>query len=149
MSAEYAFNKLDSTSALQLANAVNLGGQLTLAGNQGLAEAWFVLSRIYTKPEFSQRNVVEAHSCLERAADLGHGPAQLECGMHAWRNRRDGVNNDVRAAYWLLQAQAQGSSEAEAALALAQTAYMGGFTTALLGAAVLAAVSARLRSSVL
>ena len=90
---------------------------LTQAGEQGLAEAWFVLSRIYTKPEFSQRNVVEAHSCLERAADLGHGPAQLECGMHAWRNRRDGVNNDVRAAYWLLQAQAQGSSEAEAALA--------------------------------
>ncbi|MBG6222195.1 MULTISPECIES: SEL1-like repeat protein [unclassified Janthinobacterium] len=90
---------------------------LTQAGEQGLAEAWFVLSRIYTKPEFSQRNVLEAHCCLERAADLGHGPAQLECGMHAWRNRRDGVNNDVRAAYWLLQAQAQGSNEAEAALA--------------------------------
>ena len=90
---------------------------LTQAGEQGLAEAWFVLSRIYTKPEFSQRNVVEAHCCLERAADLGHAPAQLECGMHAWRNRREGVNSDVRAAYWLLQAQAQGSREAEAALA--------------------------------
>ena len=90
---------------------------LTQAGEQGLAEAWFVLSRIYTKPEFSQRNVVEAHSCLERAADLGHGPAQLECGMHAWRNRREGINSDVRAAYWLLQAQAQGSPEAEAVLA--------------------------------
>ena len=90
---------------------------LTQAGEQGLAEAWFVLSRIYTKPEFSQRNVVEAHCCLERAADLGHGPAQLECGMHAWRNRRDGVNSDVRAAYWLLQAQSQGSCEAEAVLA--------------------------------
>ena len=89
---------------------------LTQAGEQGLAEAWFVLSRIYTKPEFSQRNVVEAHSCLERAADLGHAPAQLECGMHAWRNRRECVNSDVRATYWLLQAQAQGSSEAEAAL---------------------------------
>ena len=90
---------------------------LTQAGEQGLAEAWFVLSRIYTKPEFSQRNVVEAHCCLERAADLGHGPAQLECGMHAWRNRREGVNSDVRAAYWLLQAQSQGSCEAEAVLA--------------------------------
>ena len=90
---------------------------LTQAGEQGLAEAWFVLSRIYTKPEFSQRNVVEAHCCLERAADLGHGPAQLECGMHAWRNRREGVNSDVRAAYWLLQAQSQGSGEAEAVLA--------------------------------
>ncbi|WP_300758212.1 hypothetical protein [Janthinobacterium sp.] len=89
---------------------------LTQAGEQGLADAWFVLSRIYIKPEFSQRNVLEAQSCLERAADLGHAPAQLECGMHAWRNRREGGNNDVRAAYWLLQAQAQGCLEAGAAL---------------------------------
>ncbi|MFM2088992.1 MAG: hypothetical protein RLZZ237_3861 [Pseudomonadota bacterium] len=89
---------------------------LTQAGEQGLADAWFVLSRIYIKPEFSQRNVIEAQSCLERAADLGHAPAQLECGMHAWRNRREGGNSDVRAAYWLLQAQAQGCSEAELAL---------------------------------
>jgi hypothetical protein len=37
--------------------------------------------------------------------------------MHAWRNRREGVNSDVRAAYWLLQAQSQGSGEAEAVLA--------------------------------
>ncbi|MFZ4876252.1 hypothetical protein ACL9RI_14310 [Janthinobacterium sp. Mn2066] len=90
---------------------------LTQAGEQGLADAWFVLSRIYIKPEFSQRNVIEAQSCLERAADLGHAPAQLECGMHAWRNRREGCNSDVRAAYWLLQAQAQGCLEAGAALA--------------------------------
>jgi uncharacterized protein len=89
---------------------------LTQAGEQGLADAWFVLSRIYIKPEFSQRNVIEAQSCLERAADLGHAPAQLECGMHAWRNRREGGNSDVRAAYWLLQAQAQGCIEAELAL---------------------------------
>src|SRR5450830_463441 len=89
---------------------------LTQAGEQGLADAWFVLSRIYIKPEFSQRNVLEAQSCLERAADLGHAPAQLECGMHAWRNRREGSNSDVRAAYWLLQAQAQGCLEAAAAL---------------------------------
>ena len=89
---------------------------LTQAGEQGLAEAWFALSRIYIKPEFSQRSVMEAQSYLERAADMGHSAAQLECGIHAWRTRRDGENNDVRAAYWLLKAAAQGSAEAENAL---------------------------------
>jgi TPR repeat protein len=89
---------------------------LIQAGEQGLAAAWFVLSRIYIKPEFSQRSTVEAQAYLERAADMGHGAAQLECGIHAWRNRRDGLDNDVRAAYWLLKAAAQGSAEAEDAL---------------------------------
>lgn len=89
---------------------------LTQAGEQGLAEAWFALSRIYVKPEFSQRSVQQAQSYLERAADMGHSAAQLECGIHAWRTRRDGANNEVRAAYWLLKAAAQGCAEAEAAL---------------------------------
>jgi TPR repeat protein len=89
---------------------------LTQAGEQGLAEAWFALSRIYIKPEFSQRSVSEAQACLERAADMGHSAAQLECGIHAWRTRRGGEENDVRAAYWLQKAAAQGSGEAQAAL---------------------------------
>lgn len=90
---------------------------LTLAGEQGLADAWFALSRIYLKPEFSQRCVAEAQSYLERAAEMGHGAAQLECGMYAWRNRRTDEHSDVRAAYWLQKAAAQGCAEAEAALA--------------------------------
>ncbi|MBV7538609.1 SEL1-like repeat protein [Duganella sp. sic0402] len=90
---------------------------LTLAGEQGLAEAWYALSRIYLKPEFSQRCVAEAQTYLERAAELGHGGAQLECGMYAWRNRRTEQHSDVRAAYWLQKAAAQGCQEAEAALA--------------------------------
>ncbi len=90
---------------------------LTLAGEQGLADAWFALSRIYLKPEFSQRCVAEAQSYLERAADMGHCGAQLECGMYAWRNRRTDQHSDVRAAYWLQKAAAQGCAEAEAALA--------------------------------
>ncbi|WP_373888208.1 hypothetical protein [Massilia sp. Root351] len=89
---------------------------LTQAGEQGLADAWFALSRIYIKPEFSQRSVSEAQACLERAADMGHSAAQLECGIHAWRTRRGGEENDVRAAYWLQKAAAQGSGEAQAAL---------------------------------
>ncbi|QJD90840.1 sel1 repeat family protein [Duganella dendranthematis] len=90
---------------------------LTLAGEQGLAEAWFALSRIYLKPEFSQRCVAEAQGYLERAADMGHCAAQLECGMYAWRNRRTDQHSDVRAAYWLQKAASQGCPEAEAALA--------------------------------
>jgi TPR repeat protein len=90
---------------------------LTLAGEQGLAEAWFALSRIYLKPEFSQRSVAEAQAYLERAAEMGHCGAQLECGTYAWRNRRTEEQSDVRAAYWLQKAAAQGCDEAETALA--------------------------------
>jgi TPR repeat protein len=89
---------------------------LTQAGEQGLADAWFALARIYVKPEFSQRSVAEAQSYMERAANMGHCQAQYECGLYAWRTRREDENNDVRAAYWLLKAAAQGSRQAEAAL---------------------------------
>jgi len=85
---------------------------LNLAGEQGLAEAWYALSRIYIKPEFSQRNVADAQRYLERAAEMGYRDAQLECGHNAWRARRENENNDVRAVYWLQKAAAQGSHEA-------------------------------------
>jgi TPR repeat protein len=89
---------------------------LAQAGEQGLADAWFAMSRIYIRPEFSQRSLREAQACLERAADMGHSGAQLECGIHAWRSRRGDEQNDVKAAYWLQKAAAQGSLEAQAAL---------------------------------
>ncbi|MCC2955167.1 hypothetical protein LK542_05985 [Massilia sp. IC2-477] len=89
---------------------------LTLAGEQGLAQAWYALSRIYIKPEFSQRNVADAQRYLERAAEMGYRAAQLECGHNAWRARRENENNDVRAVYWLQKASAQGCAEAVALL---------------------------------
>lgn len=89
---------------------------LALAGEQGLAEAWYALSRIYIKPEFSQRNVADAQVYLERAAEMGYRDAQLECGNNAWRARRENESNDVRAVYWLQKAAAQGCPLAEAAL---------------------------------
>ena len=89
---------------------------LALAGEQGLAEAWYALSRIYIKPEFSQRNVSMAQRYLERAAGMGFRDAQLECGNNAWRARRENESNDVRAVYWLQKAAAQGCAEARAAL---------------------------------
>ena len=89
---------------------------LTQAGEQGLAEAWYALSRIYIKPEFSQRNVVEAQKYLERAAEMGYRDAQFECGNAAWRARRENENNDVRALYWLQKAAAQGCPKATVAL---------------------------------
>jgi TPR repeat protein len=89
---------------------------LALAGEQGLAEAWYALSRIYIKPEFSQRNVADAQRYLERAAEMGYRDAQLECGNIAWRARRENESNDVRAVYWLQKAAAQGCAQAAAAL---------------------------------
>lgn len=85
---------------------------LMLAAGQGLPAAWYALSRVYLKPECSMRNMVEARRCLEVAARAGHGMAQLELGIAAWRARREDVANDVRAAEWLLKAQAQGIEEA-------------------------------------
>jgi TPR repeat protein len=89
---------------------------LVQAGEQGLAEAWYALSRIYIKPEFSQRNVVEAQKYLERAAEMGYRDAQLECGNAAWRARRENESNDVRAVFWLQKAVAQGCARAATAL---------------------------------
>ena len=89
---------------------------LALAGEQGLAEAWYALSRIYIKPEFSQRNVADAQRYLERAAEMGYRDAQLECGAGAWRARRENESNDVRAVYWLQKAAAQGCLQAAGVL---------------------------------
>lgn len=89
---------------------------LALAGEQGLAEAWYAMSRIYIKPEFSQRNVFDAQVYLERAAEMGYRAAQLECGNGAWRARREHEHNDVRAVYWLQKAAAQHCAQAQAAL---------------------------------
>jgi TPR repeat protein len=89
---------------------------LLQAGEQGLAEAWYALSRIYVKPEFSQRNVIEAQKYLERAAEMGYRDAQLECGNAAWRARRENEGNDVRAVFWLQKAAAQGCAKAAAML---------------------------------
>lgn len=85
---------------------------LTQAGEQGMADAWYALSRIYLKAEFSQRNVSDAQKYLERAANLGHCAAQLACGTHAWRMRRENQANDTRAVYWLQKAAMQGDAEA-------------------------------------
>src|SRR5580765_677737 len=95
-----------------LANYKKAVRWLTQAGERGLASAWFALSRIYLKPEFSQRNLTDAQHYLERAAEMGHALAQLECGSIAWRNRRDDPANDVRAVYWLQKAAAQNNAAA-------------------------------------
>jgi TPR repeat protein len=89
---------------------------LEQAGEQGLAQAWFALSRIYMKPEFSQRNIADAQGFLERAATMGYREAQFECGNLAWRARRDHAGNDVLAVFWLQKAAAQGCDQANAML---------------------------------
>lgn len=86
---------------------------LTHAGERGLSEAWYALSRIYLKSEFSQRNLVDMQRHLEHAAEMGHRAAQLECGVSAWRNRRERLTNDIQAVYWLQKAAVQESVEAQ------------------------------------
>jgi len=115
----YARMQVDGTRVQGGSGAANFKKAirwLLLAGEQGLAEAWYALSRIYLKPEFSQRNIGDAQRHLERAADMGYEIAQLECGNNAWRARRENESNDVRAVFWLQQAAAQGNAEAGAAL---------------------------------
>ncbi|WP_247869810.1 hypothetical protein [Herbaspirillum sp. ST 5-3] len=85
---------------------------LMMAGQQGLADAWYVISRIYLKAEFAQRSIAEAERFLKYAAQAGHCGAQLELGKRLWRKRRIDASNDVDAAYWLHRASAQGCDEA-------------------------------------
>jgi TPR repeat protein len=89
---------------------------LEQAGEQGLAQAWFALSRVYMKPEFSQRNIADAQGYLERAAAMGYREAQFECGNLAWRARRDHAGKDVLAVFWLQKAAAQDCPQAAAML---------------------------------
>lgn len=119
---------------------------LTLAGAQGDSDAWFALSRIYMKPEFSQRSVAEAQVCLERAAELGHRNAQRECGLYAWRHRRHEADGDVRAVYWLQKAAAHGCEQAQRQLdhiALAPRAAAWGQALPALAPAALRALAVR------
>ena len=85
---------------------------LSMAAEQGEANAWYAMSRIFLKPEFSRRSVAEARRYLEMAANAGHVKAQVELGIVAWRNRRLDPRSDIKAVYWLLKAAGQGDSGA-------------------------------------
>ncbi len=89
---------------------------LSQAAEQGAAAAWYAMSRIYLKPEFSRRSIAESRRHLEMAAVAGHPRAQLELGLVAWRARRLEPRSDVRAVYWLQKAAGQGSAEAKSLL---------------------------------
>jgi TPR repeat protein len=89
---------------------------LSLAADQGVAAAWYAMSRIYLKPEFSRRSITEARRYLEMAAVTGHVRAQLELGLVAWRSRKLEKSSDIRAVYWLQKAAGMGSREAKALL---------------------------------
>lgn len=91
---------------------------LTRAGEAGVAKAWYVLFKICVRPNtgLAQFSASDAQRYLERAAEAGHAPAQLELGANIWRARRGKESSDVLAAYWLQKAAAQGNSEALALL---------------------------------
>lgn len=89
---------------------------LSLAGEQGLGEAWYAISRIYQKSEFSQRSLSQSHHYLCKAASVGYHVGQRELGMTVWRRRKGDQTRDVLAVFWLQKAAAQGCSEAAAQL---------------------------------
>jgi uncharacterized protein len=86
---------------------------LSLAGEQGLGKAWYAISKIYQKSEFSQRSLSQAHHYLCKAASAGYHVGQRELGMLVWRKRKGDETRDVLAVYWLQKAATQGCSEAE------------------------------------
>lgn len=99
----------------------NLGAAvhwLTLAGQQGMIEAWYMLAKIYRKPNpgLASRGWPQIAQYLERAAEAGHCLAQLELGLEAWRTRRGNQQNEIIASYWLQKAAVQGNVEAHNAL---------------------------------
>ena len=85
---------------------------LTLAADQGVETAWYAISRIYQKAEFSQRSLQQAQAYLCKAASAGYHVAQRELGLLVWRTRKGDASRDVLALYWLHKAAAQGCSEA-------------------------------------
>ena len=85
---------------------------LTLAGEQGISEAWYAISRIYLKSEFSLRSLDESQKYLVKSAEAGYSLAQAALGSWIWRNRKNDSSKDVEAVYWLQQAAAQGCDEA-------------------------------------
>lgn len=89
---------------------------LSLSAEQGNAAAWYAISRIYLKPEFSRRSIAESRRHLEMAAVAGHERAQLESGLVAWRARRIEPRADIRAVYWLQKAAGQGNIDAKTLL---------------------------------
>ena len=81
-----------------------------------MAKAWYALSQIYQKAEFSQRDMTDAQRYLEIAANLGHPKAQFDLGMIAWRNRKEDESGDIQAVYWFQKATSNGDTEAAIAL---------------------------------
>lgn len=90
---------------------------LSQAAGAGVAAAWYAMSRIYLKPEFSRRSIAESRRYLEMAAVAGYERAQVELGLVAWRARRLEPTSDVRAVYWLQKAAGEGNEEARALMA--------------------------------
>jgi uncharacterized protein len=79
---------------------------LELAAKDGDRDAWFALGEIYRRPQFSGYSAAESDKCFDRAADLGHGPAQFRKGANLWR-RREKLEERVQglqASYWIWQA---------------------------------------------
>nr|NDG06338.1 hypothetical protein [Oxalobacteraceae bacterium] len=89
---------------------------LSLAAESGEAAAWFAISRIYLKPEFSRRSIKESRRCLELNR-IAPPVRRTEWAIAA----RASFNRDVSSQYPFLAARVElaywfGLSRAEALL---------------------------------
>ena len=98
---------------------------LALAAKDGDRDAWYALSEIYRRPQFSGYNANESDRCLDRAADLGHPEAQLRKGANLWRKRKKTEEKvrGLQASYWVWQANQQGIPEAKKLLSKILVSY--------------------------
>lgn len=90
---------------------------LTLAGQHGMAAAWYAVSRIYLSAEFAHRSISEAEKYLAYSAESGDPRAQLELARRLWRKRAKVAGTDVLAVYWMQRAASQGCLEAARTIA--------------------------------
>ncbi|WDZ95909.1 hypothetical protein Herbaro_20910 [Herbaspirillum sp. WKF16] len=126
-----------------LANYIAAVPWLSAAAEGGLAAAWYALSVVHSKAEFSQRDLAASRLCLERSAEMGLAIAQFQNAKHIWRNRREGSRHDVRALYWWKRAADQGLPAAQEAI-LGFSAPDASLTWA---APICAALSSKLRNA--
>lgn len=84
---------------------------LERAAEAGIGEAWWDLSRLYSRPDFTGRDLVRARQCLEKAAWAGVPAAQLALGERLAAHKGD-LKSMLEAGRWLSYALQAGETGA-------------------------------------
>lgn len=84
---------------------------LERAAEAGIDEAWWDLSRLYSRPDFAGRDLARARQCLERGARSGVPAAQLALGERLAAHKGD-LKSLLEAGRWLSYALQSGEAGA-------------------------------------